>query len=343
MTVFAPSVDGRSRVSDIASSKFIAGPLYDRVFFIFTPLLALAAGVIFSMTPLVAEKFTLNGKSESWVSLFGGALTMAHLFIVFFRSHGNPGIFRLYPRRFLAVPVFLFSAMMLSSWVLVFCFVLAVWWDAYHSALQTFGLGRLYDLKAGSLSDETRRLDRGLNLVIYLGPILGGAVLMDHAGHFNKFKDVGSAFFSVIPVWTSANHRALSLAAVFFGSVYVFYYLMRYRALLKEGQCVSPEKALLFASTAICSVYTWGLNSFGQAFFIMNFFHAVQYFALIWLAEKERIRFWPLLLGVGFAYGIWAKLWGESSHLAMSVLLTVSLLHFWYDGFIWSVRKKDKS
>ena len=40
-------------------------------------------------------------------------------------------------------------------------------------------------------------------------------------------------------------------------------------------------------------------------------------------------------------YGLWAELWGQSNHYAMSVLLTVSIMHFWYDGFVWSVRKKD--
>ena len=89
----------------------------------------------------------------------------------------------------------------------------------------------------------------------------------------------------------------------------------------------------------------------------MNFFHAFQYFALIWWSEGGRIeaffglkRFrWGkpaalfLLIAIGFAYGVWAKLWGESNHFALSALLVVSIMHFWYDGFIWSVRRKQIS
>jgi len=324
-----------------AGSRWILGPARDRLFFVYSPLLALALGVAASLTPLADETFSLYGRSESWVSLFSGAFTMAHLSIVFFRSHGNPAIFSLYPKRFLLAPPLLLGAMLVSKWALVTAFVLAVWWDVYHSALQTFGLGRLYDAKAGADSEEARRLDRGLNLVLYIGPILAGATLMDHAAHFDKFGNLGAVFLSGIPAALDARRGPLSLAALGAGAAYVAYYLWRVRALVRAGLPVPREKTVLFASTAACSIYTWGFNSFGQAFFIMNFFHALQYFALVWHAEKTRIRFLPFLLGAGFAYGVWAKLWGESSHAAFAVLLTVSLLHFWYDGFVWSVRKKQ--
>ena len=42
-------------------------------------------------------------------------------------------------------------------------------------------------------------------------------------------------------------------------------------------------------STAVVSIWTWGFNSFGQAFFIMNFFHAFQYFAIVWWSEKKNL------------------------------------------------------
>ena len=320
-------------------ASYIAHVWYDRIFFIFSPLIALALGGILSLTPWAVQKYSLYNRPESAVSLFSGVFTMAHLVIVFFRSHGNPGILRRHPVRFWAAPVLLFGAMMLSSWVLVFVFVLAVWWDVYHSSLQTFGLGRLYDVRSGALSDKTRALDRGLNIVLYLGPVLGGAVMMDHVRHFDKFKEVGSAFFSVIPAWAGSHHGALTAVVLAAGAAYLVYYLWSYARLICEGHPVSRQKVILFVSTGICSVTAWGFNSFGQAFFIMNFFHALQYFALIWHAEKRTVRFWPVLVGAGFGYGVWAKFLGESSHAAMSLLLTVSILHFWYDGFIWSVRR----
>jgi hypothetical protein len=41
------------------------------------------------------------------------------------------------------------------------------------------------------------------------------------------------------------------------------------------------------------------------------------------------------LAGAGYLY------LGFHFQWAMAVGITVSLLHFWYDGFIWSVRKRE--
>jgi len=139
------------------------------------------------------------------------------------------------------------------------------------------------------------------------------------------------------------------------GTLYILYYIGCYRSLQRKGYFISTQKMVLMASTGFCSIYTWGFNSFGQAFFIMNFFHALQYFAIIWWSEGKRMTSvfrlenfkWGkqatllLFCTMALAYGIWAKVWGESSHLAFSALLTVSIMHFWFDGFIWSVRKFD--
>lgn len=342
----------------IGSSKqkpFIVSPIYDSVFFIFSPLLALSLGIWISYTVLANEKYVLYGRNESLASVFSGCFTMAHLVIVFFRSHANPLIFRQYPNRFIWAPLLLFVSMMLSSWFLVFIFVVAVWWDVYHSSLQTFGLGRIYDLRQGNNPQIGRKLDIGINLLFYIGPIFAGVTLADHVIHFEKFRDVGSAFFDVIPVYAQNHQKVFAWAIFILGIPYLFYYVFSYWKLARQGYAISPQKVFLLVSTGICSIFTWGFNSFGQAFFIMNFFHALQYFALIWWSEGSQItgcfrlsRFgWGrlvalmLFLIIAFSYGIWAKIWGESSHLAFSILLVVSIMHFWYDGFIWSVTRKQ--
>jgi hypothetical protein len=54
---------------------------------------------------------------------------------------------------------------------------------------------------------------------------------------------------------------------------------------LATGPRRAPDlssKGLLLFLTGVCSIYAWGFNPFGLAFFIMNVFHAWQYFALIW-------------------------------------------------------------
>jgi len=117
---------------------------------------------------------------------------------------------------------------------------------------------------------------------------------------------------------------------------------------------------LLLTATGFCSIYTWGFNSFGEAFFIMNFFHAFQYFGLVWWSEQKNMRSLfrlervggakalslILFLGITFGYGFWAEVFdtetvGRQVDVAWNIAIVVAIMHFWYDGFIWSVQKRQ--
>ena len=88
---------------------------------------------------------------------------------------------------------------------------------------------------------------------------------------------------------------------------------------------------------AVEPIYTWGFNSFGEAFFIMNFFHAWQYFGLVWWSERANLRRlgrleqvrWGgaaalvmMLLAAG-AYGVWAE-WVDSSEQRFALAATLA-------------------
>src|SRR5262245_1885601 len=177
------------------SKRYIVGPVYDVLFFIGSPLLALGLGILASLYDLSAQKVTVFGHQDSPIGIFIGTFIMAHLFAVFFRSNGNPKIFALYPYRFTVVPIVLLAVMCMNRFIAVSVGVLATWWDVYHSSLQTFGLGRIYDVRAGNDPRIGRRLDLLLNLVLYAGPILAGASLMLHTKDFHEFDGV-SPFFA---------------------------------------------------------------------------------------------------------------------------------------------------
>jgi hypothetical protein len=86
-----------------------------------------------------------------------------------------------------------------------------------------------------------------------------------------------------------------------------------------------------------------------------NFFHALQYFAIVWWQEQGnlsrlfRTARLPLVkaltLGlfvfVGISYGIVVEATPTSVPLIYPLSLVVSIMHFWYDGFVWSVRKQQ--
>ncbi len=335
---------------------YIAGPIYDAVMFIGAPALALAIGIAISGTALADQEITLWGRAGTATSFFIGSFVMAHLVLVVARSHLNPQIFARHRVRFVAAPLLVLLLLCASDWAVATAIVLVVWWDVVHSSLQTFGLGRIYDARLGNPPEVGRRLDLGLNLLLYMGPIVAGATLLDHLAPFEAFERVEAVVFREVPVQAEAHQGAIARAIVVGGAAYLVAYVIGYVRLARAGYRVSPQKVALLTSTGACSIFTWGFNSFGEAFFIMNFFHAWQYFGLVWWSERGNLRRrlglgrarWGgaaallVMLAVTGAYGLWAELVdSREQRVALSVTLVVSLMHFWYDGFVWSVRRRE--
>src|SRR5690349_5280881 len=77
----------------LSAGRYRVGAAYDWGFFILSPLWALALGLALGRTPLALPRWVIAGHTESLLSLFSGVFTMAHLVIVFFRSHANARIF----------------------------------------------------------------------------------------------------------------------------------------------------------------------------------------------------------------------------------------------------------
>ena len=335
-------------------SGFLVGPVYDSLFFIGSPLLALVLGVAISGTAISTRYFRLFSHEGTAATMFIGGFTMAHLVIVFFRSHGNREIFKTHPYRFTVAPVLLLAAMTASLWIQCAVAVLATFWDVYHSSLQTFGLARIYDRRAGNDPTAGRTLDLLLNLLLYAGPIAAGVSLMKHVNEFKAFRAVGSVLLARIPESVESIHPWLTIGVLAAGVPFLLYYVLRYALMAREGYRVSPQKVMLLVSTAACSITCWTFDSFGQAFFVMNFFHALQYFALVWHIEKGnmsglfRVRAsrvampltFALFVGLGAAYGFFAEVFADAGFF-LSVTLVVSIMHFWWDGFIWSVRRRQ--
>lgn len=366
-TTFTPELPSASTVHPLAGASasrpkaltdataYIVSPLYDWCLFLAPPVVSLLIGFLISGTTYTTAEFDFHGFEVTLVSVLIGIIIHAHIFVVFFRSHANGDIFDTHRPRFVLVPLFLFGAMILSSWILVACSVLATFWDVYHSGLQTFGFGRLYDKKAGNTTEAGRTLDLWLNSLFYAGPIVAGATMMDHFEDFYEFEDVGATFFTKIPVMMTSYQGWLAYGLIGFGTLFTAYYLYAYWRMAQDGYQVSWLKTWLYASTGLTSVYTWGFNSFGEAFFIMNLFHAVQYFGLVWWSENKNLPHFfgvaelpfakgltfLLFIGTAFSYGYFVEWIDADIRPLVALTLTVSLMHFWYDGFIWSVRKKQ--
>lgn len=344
-----------ANTTTLPRNAYIVSPTYDWLLFLLPPVLALLLGILVSDSWFNNAEFELGGEEYSPGGLLIGIFIQAHLVIVFFRSHGNPAIFNEFRLRFLLVPLLLYVAMLSSTWALVCVSVLATFWDVYHSALQTFGFSRIYDSKYGNNPATGRRLDWWLNQLLYAGPILAGVTMIDHFEDFDEFEEVGATFFTNIPAYMEGNQQYYSWLVIGLGCAFLVYYLFAQWRLARQGYQVSPLKVYLLASTGFVSIYSWGFNSWGEAFFIMNFFHALQYFGIVWAREQGnmmrlfRVQALPmgkylalaLFLGLAFSYGLWVELLDTSITSLWALTLAVSIMHFWYDSFIWSVQKRQ--
>lgn len=335
-------------MSRTPSSTYVVGPLYDWLFFLSPPLVCLGLGALVSGTPLVDGELVVAGRGTHAATLLVGVFIHAHLAAVFLRSHGDPVRRRSFPFRFFVVPPLLFAAIATSRFVAVSATVVAAFWDVYHSGAQTFGFARLYDVRAGNPPEEGRRLDFALNQLLYAGPILGGATLFEHLSVLEAFDEVGLHALADLPAAIDSRAAPIARVVALGGLALVVLYVLAYARLHARGHVVSWPKVFLVASTGLVSIVTWAFDPFGVAFLVMNLFHAVQYLALVWITDarptgidRARLgRALGLYLASLFAYGAWAELVPPRGW-PWALTLVVSLLHFWYDGFVWSVRARD--
>lgn len=337
--------------------RYIVAPLYDWVLFLAAPVVAVFVGLWVSDAPWAATEVTFGSNGAQAISgLLIGVIIHAHLFAVFFRSHGNQSIFRQYRGRFVLAPLLLFAGIMFSNIFAVIVSVVATFWDVYHSGAQTFGFARLYDMRAGNPPTQGRRLDFALNQLVYAGPILAGATMLDHFEDFDEFKDVKVTLFADVPSWMTANQSYFTWAVLLGGAVFIAYYIYAQWRFAKAGHPVSAQKVTLLVLTSAVSIFVWGFNSWGEAFLIMNLFHAVQYFGLVWAKERptlqtllrlrqtgvvSKLLAWLVFVGITVSYGLFVEGTDGSVRAFVAITLVVSIMHFWYDGFVWSVRRKQ--
>jgi hypothetical protein len=348
-------VDHQRALAPTARAPYIVSRAYDWAFFLLPPIASLVLGISVSDSWLATDEWLLLDEDDNLVGFFIGTVIHAHLVAVVFRSHGNPAIRKLYPIRFIVVPLVIWVAIVASPWIAVLSTVVATFWDVWHSGAQTFGFARIYERNHGTPPELGRKLDFWLNQVFYLGPVLAGATLMLHVNSFDNFADFDSfagALLSSVPAELSAVSHGLTWSVLGIGGGFVVVYVAAYWRLAQRGYRPPWLKVWLVGTTAFVSIYTWGFNSWGQAFLIMNLFHGVQYLALVWAMEGKRIattfrlgRHPRVALGLYLAsviaYGLGVQALNTDFTVLWAITMVVSLMHFWYDAFVWSVRRRE--
>lgn len=334
---------------------YVSSRRVDNLLIIGSPLIALLIIAVVCEPRLKSGEFLYNAKTPQWLLIIAGLLTHSHILMVFLRSHMNAGVYKRFPVRFTGIPLIMLAAMWASPVVFGIMSFVAIYWDEWHSLMQTFGFGRIYDAKMGNDLNTGRKLDIGMCFVLGLLPhaialtFLPEAVRVDG---LHGFLDLDRA------VSEKYGHllSTLQVPLISFGICYVLYYIHHYQKLIKNGYKFPMPKLALFTTTGLSAVVIASFYSIADAAIFGNIYHAIQYYFIVYVSEgalvsrkfkiKENKKLTGLLLfliiiSITILFSMVRARTGHILGFIGSFWLLTSLLHFWYDGFIWSVRKQD--
>ena len=320
----------------------------DLILYVGTPLLLLPAFAL-------AQARWSPQDIYLFVAAFGA---MGHHLPGMIRAYGDRALFERFKWRFILAPLFLLAVCTAFFWWDLKGILLVVFfWGVWHGLMQTYGFCRIYDAKTGTFDSLTRRLDFAMCVIWFATAVALSPYRLSDT--LDTYYMCGGPF---IPASVVHHGQQLILFAAIAVSVL---FLLHFGRMWIIGKRPNPVKlALLVTSIA----FWWYCNNLvanilvGIALF--EVFHDVQYLSLVWIYNRNRVekdsniggfmRFVfrrsgsliGLYVGLVFAYGSLsyfnAHLGIETVKRILTGVVTAStLLHFYYDGFIWKVRERS--
>lgn len=350
-------------------NKYLINKFFDNFFILYSPIFALLALIGFDL---------IKGYHQVifWFIMQGLASTTT-----LFRGYLNINILKKYWFRLLIVPFLLWGLLNISVEILVFFIFVEIIYDIWHSSLQTWGIGRIYDSKMNN-NNLFRQQDRILNLFIYAGPLFAGLNLLDVIGVIKYFKNSNFSFLFHSYNFISLHSESIKWMIVISGIIFLLYYSYYFLNHKKEYN-FSTSKYILFLNTSITCISCGFVDNYGMVYVILNIFHSMQTFGVAYFAERKNlIRQFKLnniyklilfvLISISFlgAFEILLDYGSESFYnlvkldgvlldkelnslniedfLDNKIILHLfqwriiaSIIHYWSDSFIWSISKKE--
>ncbi len=290
-----------------------------------------------------------------FVAAFGA---MGHHLPGMIRAYGDRALFNRFKWRFILAPLFLLAVCTAFFWWDLKGIMLVVFfWGVWHGLMQTYGFCRIYDAKMGSFAALTRRLDFA-SCVIWFGTAvaLSPSRMSDT---LDIYYTCGGPFIS--PIVLHEFQQVMLWGAIAVSILFVLHFGRMWHL----GKRPNPVKAALLVTTI---AFWWycnkGVTNILVGIALFEVFHDVQYLSLVWIYNRNRVekdstiggfmRFVfrrsgsliGLYVGLVFAYGSLAYF---NAHLGIETVKRVltgvvtasTLLHFYYDGFIWKVRERS--
>jgi len=290
-----------------------------------------------------------------FVAAFGA---MGHHLPGMIRAYGDRALFERFKWRFIFAPLFLLAVCTAFFWWDLKGILLVVFfWGVWHGLMQTYGFCRIYDAKTGTFDALTRRLDFAMCVIWFATAVALSPYRLSDT--LDTYYMCGGPF--IPPSVIEFGQGLILLLAVAVSVLFVAHFCR----LWIIGKRPNPVKlALLITSIA----FWWYCNNLvanilvGIALF--EVFHDVQYLSLVWIYNRNRVekdsniggfmRFvfrrsgslMGLYVGLVFAYGSLAYINGHLGietvkRILTGVVTASTLLHFYYDGFIWKVRERS--
>ena len=290
-----------------------------------------------------------------FVAAFGA---MGHHLPGMIRAYGDRALFERFKWRFIFAPLFLLAVCTAFFWWDLKGILLVVFfWGVWHGLMQTYGFCRIYDAKTGTFDALTRRLDFAMCVIWFASAVALSPYRLSDT--LDTYYMCGGPF--IPPSMVQLGQGLILLLAVAVSGLFVAHFCR----LWIIGKRPNPVKvALLVTSIA----FWWYCNNLvanilvGIALF--EVFHDVQYLSLVWIYNRNRVekdsniggfmRFvfrrsgslMGLYVGLVLAYGSVSYI---NAHIGMDtvkriltgVVTASTLLHFYYDGFIWKVRERS--
>lgn len=336
-------VEGTSKTRLVPPrAHYIASPVFDWAFIIGSPLLAVAA-------VLAAARLMPADAIEHYVLAY---MALGHHVPTFLRAYGDPAEFSRNRFQLVVVPLcvapLVLFLVLLDARLLTLIFV----WDQYHFVRQHYGFMRIYNVKSGAGSDTDARLDQWLCFSFFVA-------ILAHSDFYgfmyaDSFYDLGIVF----PGWLVEGVGKGSLAvAIVVGVIY----LANLQSRLAQGLPIATLKLVLFATSFGVWYYAYAVLSHGfLSYAISSLFHCLQYDAFAWFYNRAKARSltptrgnalfrfvhegrntWLYVVLI-LSYGVFSTLGrGMSIVPILALNTTTGLLHYYFDSFIWRVRRAE--
>lgn len=327
------------------SNRCILGVSGDLVFFVAMPLLVLG----------VFAAAAAAGKAEILAAVVMTSMSLGHHFPGFLRVYTDPELFSRFRLRFIAIPLLLAMAVgTLAVYDLKGLLLILFFWGVWHGLMQVYGFARIYDAKIGDTSRLSARLDWFLCLFWFVTLTLSSFREVNLRLYCDQ---VGLGFLAELLLAQPLTNALLAATTIVTG-VFLGHVVWR----LATARPVNPLKLLMLATTLLLLFVSYRNFSKNPLVSIAMFeaYHDVQYFAIVWSfgrkqSDRKALRavgnflFRPrmalLYVVLIFLYGSLdspLRYVSEGQLLRqLTTLVSVStFLHFYFDGFIWKLRKR---